>query len=101
MAASPVSIPTLGIGERLHDTLLVWGVEMRTAGDGNPYAILELANSTGRAPTAPFWSTDLHKIEGLTNGAVVDVVAEVQDNRLLPAVGVFGKALASSPLLRL
>lgn len=79
MAASPVSIPALGVGERLQDTLLVWGVEMRTAGDGNPYAILELANSTGRASTAPFWSTDLHKIEGLAKGAVVDVVAEVQE----------------------
>ena len=81
MAASPISIPALGVGERIKGTLLVWNVDMRTQSDGNPYAILELANSTGRAPTAPFWSTDLHKIEGLTKGAVVDVVAEVQEYR--------------------
>ena len=81
MATGPVSIPALAVGARLQDTLLVWNVELRTQADGSPYAILELGNSTGRASTAPFWPEDLHKVEGLAKGAVVDVVAEVQEYR--------------------
>jgi 3'-5' exoribonuclease len=78
MTAAPVSIPDLGVGARVQDTFLVWDVETRTQSDGSPYAILQLANSTGRAPTAPFWSADLSRIEGIAKGTVVDVVADVQ-----------------------
>jgi 3'-5' exoribonuclease len=81
VTAPPISIPALGVGERVQDTFLVWDVETRTLSDGSPYAILQLANSTGRAPTAPFWSADLPKIEGVTKGTVVDVTAEVQEYR--------------------
>jgi len=81
VTATPLSIPTLGIGERVQDTFLVWAVETRTQSDGSPYAILQLANSTGRAPTAPFWSTDLPRIDGVTRGTVVSVVADVQEYR--------------------
>ena len=81
MTAPPVSIPALGVGERVQDTFLVWDVETRTQTDGSPYAILQLANSTGRAPTAPFWSADLSKIDGVTKGTVVSVVADVQEYR--------------------
>lgn len=81
MTTGPVSIPSLSVGDRVQDTLLVWEVESRTQSDGSPYAILQLANSTGRAPTAPFWSSDLHRVEGVTKGTVVAVVAEVQEYR--------------------
>jgi len=81
MTTAPLSIPSLGVGERVQDTFLVWDVETRTQSDGSPYAILQLANSTGRAPTAPFWSADLSRIEGVTRGTVVSVVADVQDYR--------------------
>jgi len=81
VTATPLSIPTLGIGDRVQDTFLVWDVETRTQSDGSPYAILQLANSTGRAPTAPFWSADLPKIDGVIKGTVVNVVADVQEYR--------------------
>lgn len=62
----------------MQDTLLVWNVDTRTQADGSPYAILELANATGRASTAPFWSEDMHQIDGLARGSVVSVVGEMQ-----------------------
>ena len=81
MSAAPLSIPSLGLGERVQDTFLVWDVERRTQADGSPWAILHLANSTGRVPTAPFWATELPQIQGLAKGAIVSVVGEVQDYR--------------------
>ena len=42
----------IGVGERVQDTFLVWDVEQRTQSDGSPFVILQLANSTGRLPTA-------------------------------------------------
>jgi 3'-5' exoribonuclease len=74
----PVFLPSLAPGDRVEDTLLVWDVDQRTRADGSPYAVLELANSTGRAATAPFWSEDLHRIDGLARGSLVSVVAEAQ-----------------------
>lgn len=81
MTAGPVSIPSLAVGERVQDTLLVWDIESRSQSDGSRYAILHLANSTGRAPTAPFWSSDLHLVDGLSKGTVVSVIADVQEYR--------------------
>jgi len=104
MASAPVSIPALGVGQRVHDTLLVWDVETRTQADGSPYAILELGNSTGRAATAPFWSEELHKVEGLAKGAVVDVVAEVQaykGGRQLKVVSIRPVPAATADFARL
>ncbi len=55
----------------------MWEIEQRTQTDGSPYVILTLANSTGRLKTAPFWSSDLHRVEGLEKGAVVSVIGDV------------------------
>ena len=74
---APLSLPDLAVGAHVEETLLVWDVEQRTQADGNPFVILTLANSSGRVKSAPFWSSDLHKVEGLAKGAVVSVVGEL------------------------
>jgi len=74
---APVSIPGLAVGARVEDTFVVWDVEQRTQADGSPFVILTLANSTGRVKTAPFWTSDLHKVEGLQKGAVISVVGDL------------------------
>jgi 3'-5' exoribonuclease len=74
---APVSIPDLAVGARVEETFLVWDVEQRTQADGSPYVILTLANSTGRLKTAPFWSSDVHKVEGVQKGAVVSVIGDL------------------------
>ena len=78
---APVSLPSLALGARVQDTLLVWDVETRTQADGNAFVILQLQNSSGRIATAPFWSDQLHQVEGLTRGVAVSVIGEVQSYR--------------------
>ncbi|HXY68247.1 MAG TPA: HD domain-containing protein [Gemmatimonadales bacterium] len=74
---APVSLPDLVVGARVEGTFLVWDVEQRTQADGNPFVILTLANSTGRLKTAPFWTSDLHKVEGVEKGAALSVIGEI------------------------
>jgi 3'-5' exoribonuclease len=78
---APIALPSLPVGAHVEDTLLVWDVEQRTQGDGSPYVILTLANSSGRVKTAPFWSSDLHKVEGLQKGSVASVIGDVGEYR--------------------
>ncbi len=81
MPQAPVSLPDLAIGARVEDSLLVYDVEQRTQSDGSPYVILTLGNSSGRVKTAPFWSSEVHKVEGLEKGAVVSVIGDVGEYR--------------------
>jgi 3'-5' exoribonuclease len=74
---SPLSLPDLAVGAHVEETLLVWEVEQRTQADGSPFVILTLANSSGRVKTAPFWSSDIHKVEGIEKGAVVSIVGDL------------------------
>ena len=81
MPQTPVSLPDLPLGARVEDTLLVYEVEQRTQNDGSPFVILTLGNSSGRVKTAPFWSSEVHKVEGLEKGAVVSVIGDVGEYR--------------------
>ncbi len=81
MPTTPVSLPDLAIGARVEDTFLVWDVEQRTQSDGSPFIILTLGNSSGRLKTAPFWSTDLHKVDGFEKGTVASVIGDVGEYR--------------------
>jgi 3'-5' exoribonuclease len=78
---APIELSSLPVGTRVEEPLLVWDVEQRTQNDGSPYAIVTLGNSSGRVKTAPFWSSDLHKIEGLEKGSVVSVTGDVGEYR--------------------
>ncbi|MGA2382518.1 MAG: HD domain-containing protein [Gemmatimonadales bacterium] len=81
MPQTPVLLPQLSIGARVEDTLLVYEVEQRTQSDGSPFVILTLGNSSGRVKTAPFWSSEVHKVEGVEKGAVVSVIGDVGEYR--------------------
>lgn len=78
---TPVSFPALQLGARVEDTLLVHDVDQRTQNDGSPFVILTLGNGSGRIKTAPFWSSDVHKVEGIEKGAVVSVIGDVGEYR--------------------
>jgi 3'-5' exoribonuclease len=78
---TPVSLPDLPLGARVEDTLLVYEVEQRTQTDGSPFVILTLGNSSGRLKTAPFWSSEVHKVEGVEKGAVISIVGDVGEYR--------------------
>jgi 3'-5' exoribonuclease len=81
VSQTPASLPTLPLGSRVEDTLLVYEVDQRTQNDGSPYVILTLGNSSGRVKTAPFWSSDLHKVEGLERGSVISVIGDIGEYR--------------------
>ena len=81
MPDSPLDFPTLAVGARVQDTFLVWEVETKSQNDGSKYVILTLANASGRLPTAPFWSSEMHRVEGLRRGDAVRVTADVSDYR--------------------
>jgi len=81
MSNAPPDLKALAAGARVQDTFLVWEVETKSQSDGSKFAILTLANSSGRLPTAPFWSSELHKVEGLTKGDIVRVTADASEYR--------------------
>lgn len=104
MTTTPLDLKALAVGARVQDTLLVWEVETKTQTDGSPFVILHLSNASGRLPTAPFWSSDLHKVQGLARGDAVRVTADVSDyrgTRQLRVVAIDPVPRASVDLARL
>jgi 3'-5' exoribonuclease len=89
-----LELPRLDVGATVDADLLVVDVVRRDHQNG-PYTVLTLGNSTGRLPSAPFWSSREAEVAGIAKGAVVHVVAkvanyrdakqlEVRDIRILP-----------------
>lgn len=76
---TPLRIPGLAIGTRIHDPFLV--VEVDARGGDHPFTVLVLGNSTGRIHTAPFWASDTPRIAGITRGQVVHVTGTVRSYR--------------------
>lgn len=104
MTDQPLDLTALAVGARVQDTLLVWEVETKSQADGSRFAILQLSNASGRLPTAPFWSSELHKVQGLAKGDVVRVTADVSDyrgNRQLRVISIDPVPRASVDLSRL
>jgi 3'-5' exoribonuclease len=87
--AHPVDLPSLAIGERIQEPLLVLAVEHR--GGDSPHSILTLGNRSGQLATAPFWSSDQPRIAGIAKGDVVQVIGEVslyRDRRQLSVTSI-------------
>ena len=104
MTTTPLDLRALAVGERVQDTFLVWEVETKSQTDGSRYAILQLSNATGRLPTAPFWSSEMHKVDGLSRGDAVRVTADVSEyrgTRQLRVVAIEAVPRASADLTRL
>ena len=84
-----LDLPSLTIGQRVQDSLLVLDVEQR--GGDNPHTILILSNRSGRLQTAPFWSAERARIAGISKGDVVQVIGDVttyKDRRQLKITSI-------------
>ncbi len=77
----PLDIPSLSIGSHVHDTFLVTEVEARQSGNGEPFTVLTLGNSTGEIATAPFWLEQQEQVAGLRRGHLVQVIGDVASYR--------------------
>jgi 3'-5' exoribonuclease len=75
-----LDLPSLEVGERVQDALLVLEADQRSF-EGGAYTVLTLGNSTGRIASAPFWAEDQAKVEGVRKGHVVQVMGEVAEYR--------------------
>src|SRR6266850_2352079 len=84
----PMDIPTLAIGARVQETLLVLEVEQRTTGEGDPFTVLIVGNATGSIETEPFWLDRQPVIAGVHRGQVAQVIGEVESYRDRPQLKV-------------
>ncbi len=75
-----LDLPSLQVGERVQDALLVLEADQRSF-EGGAYTVLTLGNCTGRIASAPFWAEDQAKVEGVRKGHVVQVMGEVAEYR--------------------
>ncbi len=75
-----LDLPSLRIGDRVQDTLLVLEVDQKSF-DGSVYTVLTLGNSTGRIASAPFWEKEQPMVEGIHKGHAVQVIGDVADYR--------------------
>ncbi|MGH7732767.1 MAG: OB-fold nucleic acid binding domain-containing protein, partial [Gemmatimonadales bacterium] len=70
-------LPSLGLGERIQDALLVREVDQRTYQNDKTMTTLTLGNASGTIGSAPFWEQDQHLVAGVKAGDVVQVIGEV------------------------
>ena len=73
----PLDIPSLALGSRVQEAVLVLDTTSHTTDDGQPFTILTLGNSTGEIATAPFWPEQQEQVAGLRRGHVVQVIGDV------------------------
>lgn len=101
-----LDLTRLDIGDHVAEPLLVWDLEQRGTAE-QPFVILTLGNSKGKLPSAPFWSEEVARLDGITRGSVVRVQGEVtayrerrqlkvHQIRKLPSEGVCWTALMPS-----
>ena len=76
----PLDLPSLRVGDRVEDTLLVLEADQKTF-EGGEYTVLTLGNATGRIASAPFWADSQAQVEGIRRGHAVQVIGEVTDYR--------------------
>jgi 3'-5' exoribonuclease len=77
----PVDLPSLAIGDRVQDPLLVLDVERHAQENGSPYTVLVLGNRSGRISSAPFWLDQQHVVAGIARNHVVQIIGEVTSYR--------------------
>lgn len=75
-----IDLAGLSVGERLEGNLLVCEVEQRGT-SYQPFVVLTLGNASGRIQSAPFWSEDLPRLDGVSRGTVVEVLGDVTTYR--------------------
>ena len=73
-----VSLPQLSAGASVSGELLVLDRVERTTGNGDPFWVLTLGNSTGALQSAPVWKDNAAWLEGVEKGRVVQVIGQVE-----------------------
>ena len=73
----PLNLGQLSIGERVQHELLVVDRVEKTQGNGDPFVMLTLGNSSGRIPVAPIWANQRDWAEGAAPGRVVQAIGQV------------------------
>jgi 3'-5' exoribonuclease len=84
----PIDISALAIGARVQETLLVLEVDQRTTGEGDPFTVLTVGNSTGTIETEPFWLDRQPVVAGVRRGHIAQVIGEVESYRDRPQLKV-------------
>ena len=68
-------LATLPAGSRLREVFLIREIETR--GGSTPHTILTFGHAGGRLQSAPFWSSERHRIASLTRGQAVEVTGTI------------------------
>jgi 3'-5' exoribonuclease len=73
---SALDLASLGIGDRVQHELMVRSREDKVTKNGDPFAVLQLGNSSGQI-SANVWKEQLPFIEGVKAGRIVQVIGVV------------------------
>jgi len=63
-------------------------VDQRTTGEGDPFTVLTVGNSTGTIETEPFWLDRQPVVAGVRRGHIAQVIGEVESYRDRPQLKV-------------
>ena len=74
----PLNLPQLTAGATVSAELLVLERTERTTGNGDPFWVLTLGNSTGSLQSAPVWKDNAAWLDGVEKGRVVQVLGQVE-----------------------
>jgi 3'-5' exoribonuclease len=74
---SALDLATLGVGSRVQHELMVRSREDKVTKNGDPFAVLQLGNSSGQI-AANVWREQLPFLEGVRSGSVVQVIGTVE-----------------------
>jgi 3'-5' exoribonuclease len=86
--SKPVDIPSLAVGARFQETVLVLEVDQRNTGEGDPFTVLTLGNASGSIETEPFWLDRQPLVAGVRRGHVAQVIGEVESYRDRPQLKI-------------
>ena len=73
----PLNLGQLAIGERVQHELLVVDRIEKTQGNGDPFVVLTLGNSSGQIGVAPIWANQRDWADGADRGRVVQAIGQV------------------------
>ena len=74
---SVLDIGSLAVGARVQHELIVRGREDKVTKNGDPFAVLQLGNSSGQI-SANVWKEQLPFLEGVKAGSIVQVIGAVE-----------------------
>ena len=74
---STLNLAQIAVGERVQHELIVVDRQEKTQGNGDPFVVLKLGNSSGQIDVAPIWSNQKEWADGADRGRVVQAIGQV------------------------